>query len=132
MTLEEAKDILLKLEILVSKTNRMYKKGERMDSAPSLNCIVNVSVYSMCRKRPKSYSMMIGKHADGRFLPYYLESLHYVRFTNEKEEVPETLLTSYRYAYGVHFVPTSIRIPTWFPMEPNSSSFAFVFILSFA
>ena len=36
MTLEEAKDILLKLEQLVSKTNRMYKKGERMDSAPFL------------------------------------------------------------------------------------------------
>lgn len=32
MTLEGAKDILLKLESLVSKTNRMYKKGERMDS----------------------------------------------------------------------------------------------------
>ena len=36
MTLEEAKDILLKLESLVSKTNRIYKKGERMDSAPFL------------------------------------------------------------------------------------------------
>ena len=36
MTLEEAKDILLKLENLVSKTNRMYKKGERMDSTPFL------------------------------------------------------------------------------------------------
>ena len=32
MTLEEAKDILLKLESLVSKTNRQYKKGERFDS----------------------------------------------------------------------------------------------------
>ena len=32
MTLEEAKDILLKLENLVAKTNRLYKKGERKDS----------------------------------------------------------------------------------------------------
>ena len=45
---------------------------------------------------------VIGKHADGRFVPYYLDSLHYIRFTDEKEEVPETLLTPYRYAYGVH------------------------------
>jgi hypothetical protein len=32
MTLEETKDILLKLENLVAKTNRLYKKGERKDS----------------------------------------------------------------------------------------------------
>ena len=32
MTLEEAKDILLKLESLVLKTNRQFKKGERLDS----------------------------------------------------------------------------------------------------
>ena len=36
MTLEEAKDILLKLESLVSKTNRQFKKGERFDSASFL------------------------------------------------------------------------------------------------
>ena len=45
---------------------------------------------------------MVGKHPDGTFHPYYLDSLHYVRFTEEKEEVPESLLLPYRYAYGVH------------------------------
>ena len=32
INLEEAKDILLKLESLVLKTNRQFKKGERLDS----------------------------------------------------------------------------------------------------
>ena len=45
---------------------------------------------------------VIGKHRDGTFQPYYLDSLHYVRFTEEKEEVLESLLLPYRYAYGVH------------------------------
>ena len=36
MTLEEAKDILLKLENLITKTNRLFRKGERMDSTPFL------------------------------------------------------------------------------------------------
>lgn len=45
---------------------------------------------------------VIGKHTDGTFHPYYLDSLHYVRLTEEKEEIPESLLMPYRYAYGVH------------------------------
>lgn len=45
---------------------------------------------------------VIGKHTDGTFQPYYLDSLHYIRFTEAKEEVPESLLLPYRYAYGVH------------------------------
>lgn len=45
---------------------------------------------------------VIGKHADGKLRPYYLDSLHYVRLTEEKEEIPESWLLPYRYAYGVH------------------------------
>ena len=36
MTLEEAKEILLKLENLITKTNRLFRKGERLDSTPFL------------------------------------------------------------------------------------------------
>jgi len=45
---------------------------------------------------------VIAKHPDGKFILYYLDSLHYVRFTEEMEVVPETMLIPYRYAYGVH------------------------------
>ena len=45
---------------------------------------------------------VIGKHTDGTFHPYYLDSLHYICLTEEKEEIPESLLMPYRYAYGVH------------------------------
>ena len=45
---------------------------------------------------------VIGKHDDGKLRPYYLDSLHYVRLTEEKEEIPESWLLPYRYAYGVH------------------------------
>ena len=45
---------------------------------------------------------VIGKHTDGTFQPYYLDSLHYICFTEEREEVPESILLPYRYAYGVH------------------------------
>lgn len=45
---------------------------------------------------------VIGKYTDGTFHPYYLDSLHYICLTEEKEEIPETLLMPYRYAYGVH------------------------------
>ena len=45
---------------------------------------------------------VIGKQPDGKFIPYYLDSLHYVRFTEKTEVVPEALLMPYRYAYGVH------------------------------
>ena len=45
---------------------------------------------------------VIGKHTDGTFHPYYLDSLHNICLTKEKEEIPESLLMPYRYAYGVH------------------------------
>ena len=45
---------------------------------------------------------VIGEHDDGKLRPYYLDSLHYVRLTEEKEEIPESWLLPYRYAYGVH------------------------------
>lgn len=53
-------------------------------------------------KKHAGHWYVIGKHSDGTFQPYYLDSLHYVRFTEEREEVPEPLLLPYRYAYGVH------------------------------
>ena len=45
---------------------------------------------------------VIGKHTDGTFHPYYLDSLHYICLTEEKEEIPESMLMPYRYTYGVH------------------------------
>lgn len=45
---------------------------------------------------------VIGKQIDGKLYSYYLDSLHYVSLTEEREEVPESLLLPYRYAYGVH------------------------------
>lgn len=45
---------------------------------------------------------VIGKLPDDTFHPYFLDSLHYVCFTEKTEEVPEALLLPYRYAYGVH------------------------------
>lgn len=96
----------------IDETTYLY---ETIKEAISLHCYVDAqypdvetgtyqsTLFLPCLlKKHAGEWFVISKHTDGTFHPYRLDSLHYVRFTEMIEEVPEFLLMPYKYAYGVH------------------------------
>ena len=76
MTLEEAKDILLKLENLVAKNNRLYKKGERMDSMSFIK--LHRKRICMFELQEEAECISLSLHTLSLYSPYIFRSVHLV------------------------------------------------------